>query len=149
MRAARRPAQRRQRQRGAVAVETAVAMAIFVLLVIVVVEFGRLMYIWVAAGEAARLGARVAVVCDRNSPAPRAHMLALLPALSDARIDIAYDGTHAVVTVSDLAVRTAIPAQGLFEAGFGAANQSFSLPSIRASLPTEALSSANNPLCNP
>jgi Flp pilus assembly protein TadG len=124
-------------------------VAIFVLLVIVVVEFGRLMYVWVAAGEAARLGARVAIVCDRHSPAPREHMWRLLPALRTADIDIAYTSSHAVVTVSDLAVQTAIPVQGLLEAGFGSNTLSFSLPSIRASLPTEALTSANNPLCNP
>jgi Flp pilus assembly protein TadG len=137
------------RQRGAVAVETALAMAIFVLLVILVVEFGRLMYTWVAAGEAARLGARVAVVCDTGSPAPRQRMVSLLPALRSARIDVDYTATHAVVTVSELVVRTAIPVQGLLEAGFGSSNVAFYLPSIRASLPTEALSSADNALCNP
>lgn len=133
-------------QRGAVAVEFAMTVLIFLTLVIGVIEFSRVMLHWSTAIEATRLGARVAVVCDRNSPAVRKRMRHMLPLLQDENIRVDYPTagcnttTCPPVTVSltGFTVSTIIPLAAV----------SFMLPDLSTSLSSESLSSADNQLCN-
>lgn len=80
--------------RGVGAVEFAIVAGIFFTLLLGVVEMGRLMWTWNAAAEATRLGARVAVVCDKSTTQTnliKAQMVARLPALAASAGTISID----------------------------------------------------------
>ncbi|MGE5466515.1 MAG: TadE/TadG family type IV pilus assembly protein [Ignavibacteria bacterium] len=85
------------RQRGAGTIEFAMVAVLFLTLVLAIVDFGRMLFTWNAAAEATRLGARVAVVCDKGSSAlVLARMQAFLPQLAAANVVITWynpDGT--------------------------------------------------------
>lgn len=51
-------------QRGSSSVEFALAAVMFFMFLLAVIEFSRMLYTWNAANQAARMGARYAVVCD-------------------------------------------------------------------------------------
>ena len=76
--------------RGVAAVEFALLSSAFFMLLFGVFELARLMYLWNAAAEATRLGARTAAVCDLNAAAVKARVRSLLPMLTDADIDLRY-----------------------------------------------------------
>jgi Flp pilus assembly protein TadG len=86
----RRFVETRRRQRGAGAVEFALVAIVFFSLLLGIVDFGRWLFTMNAASEATRLGARVAVVCDVDDNAVRDRMRAILPALTDAQIQVNY-----------------------------------------------------------
>lgn len=139
--------------RGAVAVETAVAIALFAILAIAVVETARTMYVFVAAGEAARLGVRRAVVCGPNAPAVRREMNALLPPLAAGAVTVSVTYSPvppdtATVAIEGLVVRTAIPGLGLLANGFSGSGLAWTLPRVVASLPLEAAAGSGDPACN-
>jgi len=108
-------------------------------------EMGRVLFYWNTAAEATRLGARLAVVCNKDATAIKTKMRSMLGLLAPANIDIAYapDGcdvnTCRMVTVSvtGLNVTTFIPFVPL----------SLTMPSFSTTLPRESLDSAN-PDCN-
>ena len=76
-------------QQGAAVVEFALVIAIFITLLLAIMDFGRILYVWNAAAEATRWGARVAVVCDQLSPDQvRSKMKTILPELSNSNIAI-------------------------------------------------------------
>ena len=54
-------------QKGAVAAELAVTMVVFIGLVVAIIEFARIMYVFNAAAEATRLGARLSATCGTDS----------------------------------------------------------------------------------
>lgn len=56
-----------RRESGVVAAEMAVTMVVFIALVVAVVEFARIIYVFSAATEATRLGARLAATCSTDS----------------------------------------------------------------------------------
>ncbi|GAA4411517.1 TadE/TadG family type IV pilus assembly protein [Quisquiliibacterium transsilvanicum] len=134
------------RQRGAAAVEFALTAIAFLTLVIGAMEFSRLMLTWNMAVETTRLGARVAVVCDKNDPAIRRRMRDMLPALSDSNIVISYPAAGCTslscepvtVRIVNFDVPLIVPFIPL----------NFTLPSLATSLPSESLSSTDNPLCD-
>lgn len=134
------------RQRGAAAVEFALTAIAFLALVIGAIEFSRLMLTWNMAVETTRLGARVAVVCDKNDTAIKRRMREMLPPLSDANIVVSYPTSGCTarscepvtVRIVNFDVPLVIPGIPL----------SFTLPSLATSLPSESLSSADNPLCD-
>jgi Flp pilus assembly protein TadG len=72
----------RRGQRGATAIEFALVILIFFTFFLGILDFSRLLFTWNAANEAARAGARYAVVCGTtggdNAPV-LARMQALLP----------------------------------------------------------------------
>ena len=69
---------------GATTVEFALGLLVFLMLVLGIVDFARMLFTWSAANEAARLGARYAVVCDDTAQQALvlARMQALLPQIT-------------------------------------------------------------------
>jgi hypothetical protein len=70
-----------RQQRGATVVEFALVLLIFLMFLLGILDFSRMLFTWNAANEAARAGARFAVVCDdtNNQAQVLAKMQALLP----------------------------------------------------------------------
>src|SRR5262245_18536487 len=64
-------------------------------------DFGRMLFTWNAAAEATRWGARVAVVCDKATPANRNRIISkmqrILPELTDANVVINYHDPEGTV----------------------------------------------------
>ena len=87
---ARRGAQCRS-QIGSTTVEFAIVAALFFSLLLGITDFGRILFMWNSAAEATRLGARIAVVCDKLTPNQvRDRMKKIVPQLTDANIVINY-----------------------------------------------------------
>jgi hypothetical protein len=53
----------KRRQRGATTIELAFVLVTFFMFLLAVLDFSRMLFTWNAATEAARIGARYAVVC--------------------------------------------------------------------------------------
>jgi Flp pilus assembly protein TadG len=80
---------RSQAQSGATIVEFAIVAALFFSLLLGITDFGRMLFMWNSAAEATRLGARIAVVCDKLTPSQvRDRMKKIVPQLTDANIVI-------------------------------------------------------------
>jgi Flp pilus assembly protein TadG len=134
------PNARRWHQRGTTAVEFAIVAAVLFTLLIGIMEFARILFYWNTAAETARLGARVAIVCDLNAAAIKSKMIALMPQLGNANIQVTYapsgcDATSCtLVTVSytGLTFQTFIPFVPI----------SVALPPFTTTLPRESMSSA-------
>jgi Flp pilus assembly protein TadG len=77
-------------QMGTAAVEFALISALFFTVLLGVMEMGRLLWIWNAAAEATRLGARMAVVCDIGDADIKARMTERVPNLQVANITVTY-----------------------------------------------------------
>jgi Flp pilus assembly protein TadG len=69
------------RQRGATAVEFALVILIFFTFFLGILDFSRLLFTWNAANEAARAGARYAVVCGTTGGGGDTQVLARMKAL--------------------------------------------------------------------
>jgi Flp pilus assembly protein TadG len=78
----------KHKQSGATAVEFALVLVIYFAFVLAIVDFARMLFTWNAANEAARAGARYAVVCDNtsNAAAVLARMQALLPQIQTINV---------------------------------------------------------------
>lgn len=139
------------RPRGVAAVELALVMIPFTLLLIGVMEMGRLLWVWNAATEATRFGARMAVVCDINDADIKARMAQRMPDLTASQITIDYLNPPAAVnsctTANCKAVSvhlhnyshtTIIPFLPL----------TVTLPPFTTTLRKEYMESANNPVCS-
>lgn len=76
-------------QRGSTIVEFSLVLVVFLTFALGVLDFSRMLYSWNAATEAARLGARYAVVCDDtfDKPAVLARVQALVPQVADIEMD--------------------------------------------------------------
>lgn len=76
-----RPLASLRAQTGATAVEFALVLTLFLTFFLALLDASRMLYTWNAASEAARAGARFAVVCDDSTRADlvRARVQALLP----------------------------------------------------------------------
>lgn len=137
--------ERRHVQSGVAAVEFALVATVFFMILIGALEFGRLLWVWNAAGEATRLGARMAVVCDLNEPKIKVRMRERLPLLADGNISITYLPTactaltcdSATVTLTGKYVPTVIPFVSIGPL----------LPAFTTTLSRESMSSAGNPTC--
>lgn len=92
-------------QSGATIVEFAIVAVVFFSLLLGIMDFGRMLFLWNAAGEATRWGARAAVVCDKLTPDQvRGRMRNILPQLTDANIVINwYDPAGVVNNACDKA----------------------------------------------
>lgn len=79
---------RNGRENGATAVEFALVLLIFATFLLAIVDFSRMLFMWNAASEAARAGARYAVVCDStaNQAQVLARMQNLLPQVSSINL---------------------------------------------------------------
>jgi Flp pilus assembly protein TadG len=85
-------------QSGATILEFAIVAALFFSLLLGIMDLGRILFTWNAAAEATRLGARIAVVCDKLTPNQvRDRMKKILPQLTDANIVINYYNPPGIV----------------------------------------------------
>ncbi len=144
----RRAAVRRSpaRQRGVAAVEFALIAVVFFTLLFGAIEVARVLWVWNAASEATRFGARLAVVCDLNDSVIKTRMRERLGGLSDSHITLSYlpagcaaSSCQSVsVTLSGLSQSTVIPFISFAPL----------LPPFRTTLSRESMSSANNPACS-
>lgn len=136
----------RRGQAGAAAVEFAIVAALFLMILLGAMEMSRLLWTWNAAGEATRLGARMAVVCDLNDPAIKTRMQRMLPALETEHITLTYLPNGCTdancqtvrVTLAGYTHQPIIPFAPL----------SIAIPPFQTSLPREFMQSAGNPVCN-
>lgn len=133
------------KQHGAAAVEFALVSALFFTVLLGAVEMSRLLWTWNAAGEATRLGARLAVVCDIGDPTIVTRMQQMLPALQPTHVTVAYlPGGCSAATCQSVRVTLAgythvpiIPFAAL----------SLPIPPFQTTLPKEFMQSAGNPIC--
>jgi Flp pilus assembly protein TadG len=136
----RREMARLQKQRGSALVEFAIACAVLVSVLIGIMEFSRILFYWNTATESARLGARVAAVCDVGASIIKSKMEQMLPLLSDSNIQVTYtpsgcnatNCTFVTVGYTGLTVNTMIPFVPI----------SMTLPPFSTTLPRESLSSS-------
>jgi Flp pilus assembly protein TadG len=139
-------------QRGAATVEFSLIAIVTFILLFAVLEMGRLLFIWNAASEATRYGARVAAVCNMNdSSALLSRMQRIMPNLTSGNLNITYlpsgcnksNCLFVRVSIVSFQVKSHIPVVGT----------SLNLPPFSTTLPRESLESTNsagepNPLCN-
>lgn len=143
----------RQGQRGAAVVEFALVSLLLFTLVFGVIEVGRMLWIWNAAVEATRLGARVAATCDLVALSPvnadnvvKKRMRDRLPELTASQVVVAYLPTNCSaatcqavrVSLSGYEHQTLIPLLPL----------KVTLPAFPTTLRREAMSSTGNTACN-
>ena len=143
----------RSRQRGAATVEFAMVSVMLCTLLIGICEFSRVLFYWNTASEAARLGARTAIVCDANASVIKARMKALLPMLNTANVSVSYtpSGCDAdvstarktcntvTVSITGVRVQTMTPFIPL----------NLTMPPFSTTLPRESLtSSSGGSTCN-
>ncbi|GAB3628025.1 pilus assembly protein TadG [Pandoraea terrae] len=140
----RRPGTRRQR--GAAAIDFALVSLAFFPLLIGVMEMGRVLFYWNTVGEATRLGARMAVVCDIE-PMPLTassplyiKMQQMLPILQPGNINVAYTSVSVTVSIAGVSINTAVPFTRF----------TVTMPPFTTTLPTESLNSVGgtNPTCS-
>jgi hypothetical protein len=143
-------ASRNYSQHGAAAVEFALIAMLFFTVLFGIVEMSRVLFYMNTVGEATRLGARLAVVCNLNANAIKTRMVNMFGVLTPANIDVAYQPagcdieTCHSVTVSigqgrnAFMVNTLIPLIPL----------DIRMPAFATTLPRESLNSADNPMCN-
>ncbi len=137
--------------RGVAAVEMALVMVLFTMLLFGVMEMGRLLWVWNAATETTRFGARMAVVCDIGDADIKTRMTQRMPDLTAAQITIDYLNPPAAVNsctsanckavsvrLSNYTHTTIIPFLPL----------TLTLPPFSTTLRKEFMESANNPVCN-
>jgi hypothetical protein len=108
---------KQQGQRGIAAVEFALVASLLFTLLFGITEMSRILFYWNTAGEATRLGARLAVVCSKDAAVIKTRMSNMLGILTPGNIDIRYvpDGCDVnscqsvTVGITGLNVSTFIP----------------------------------------
>ena len=143
----------RLHQAGATAIEFALVASIFFMLLIGIAEFSRVLFYWNTAGEATRLGARIAAVCDAKDATIKERTTKLMPKLQATNIQIGYEPSgcdadadvarntcrSVTVSVSNVSVETFIPVVPI----------TLAMPSFTTTLPRESLnSSTGGKICN-
>lgn len=79
------------RQAGATAIEFAIVLLLFFAFLLGIIEASRMLYTWNAATQAARVGARYAVVCDDGSGTYTGEVLQRMKAWAPQITNIAID----------------------------------------------------------
>jgi hypothetical protein len=146
----------RRLQRGAVALEFALVASLFLLtLLLGIIELGRAFFYMNATAAATRLGARIAVVCDKGATDQfiRDRMREYVSVLPDANIGIQWEPANCTrdgppvcqsVTVSVLPGAT-------FETFIPFVPLTWTLPPFATTLPRESMQSSiggdSNPVC--
>jgi TadE-like protein len=141
------PVSRRLRgQRGVFVIEFALVATLFFMLLFGVIEFGRLLWTWNAAAEATRLGARMAVVCDKGEAQVLARMRERLPYLQTSHISVQFSPPGC--TSADCQTVTVSLAGYVHEPIIPFIDLSVTLPPFQTSLPKEYMKSSGNPVCS-
>jgi Flp pilus assembly protein TadG len=144
-------------QHGVAAVEFALVAILLFTLIFSIIEFGRALFIWNSIAEATRLGARLAVVCDKSvasDDAIRVRMENFVQSLTltNANIAITYFSAILPANACDKATCTYVEVK-ITGASFSPVIPMFSLtiplPDFATTLPRESMDSAggNNPVC--
>lgn len=140
---------RLSRQRGAAAVEFALVSAFggFMIALFAAIETGRVLLFMNSANEATELGARVAVVCDANSPLIKQRMQEIMPSLDPAKVSITYGpagcAASAQVARETCDTVTVAIAPGLrVDAIIPFVNFGFDMPAFATTKPREAMDSS-------
>lgn len=139
-------ARRSRRPRGVAAVEFALISGVFFTALLGVMEMGRMLWIWNAAVEATRLGARMAVVCDIGDVDIKTRMTQRVPNLLPSQISVTYQPNSCTsatcksvnVALSGYVHQTIIPFVPL----------SVTLPPFSTTLRKEYMESTGNSVCN-
>jgi Flp pilus assembly protein TadG len=144
-------------QRGAVAVEFALVAALFLLtLLLGIIELGRAFFYMNATAEATRLGARIAVVCEKGTTDGyiRARMREFVSVLPDASIAIQWEPANCTAdgpTVCRSVTVSVLPG-ATFDTFIPFVPLTWNLPPFATTLPRESMRSAiegvPNPVCN-
>lgn len=132
--------------RGATVVEFALVALVFFAALLGALEVSRVLWVSNAAHDAARYGARIAVVCDLDDLDVKNRMRQRLATLADANIVVAYQPAGCTAASCDLVTVTLTnySAEGFIPG----VDFSPLLPPMTSTLTRELLSSANNPVCN-
>lgn len=140
-------------QRGATAVEFALVLILFLTFTLGIIDFARMLFTWSAANEAARAGARYAVVCDNttNEGLVLAKMQALLPQITNINLAWNPPGCSPAtcegveLTIVDLDYRWISPVAGF------AAMAPIGMPSFSTYLTREMMGQDDNhaAICTP
>lgn len=145
----------RRLQHGAAAVEFALVAALFMLMLLVgIIELGRAFFYLNATAEATRLGARIAVVCDKGTTDAtiRARMRELVNVLPDDTIEIAHEPANCSANSAPLcrSVTVRVLPGATFQTFIPFVELGWQIPPFATTLPRESLDSAGgaNPLCN-
>lgn len=131
----------RRRQRGVAAVEFALIASLLFTLLFGIMEMNRVLFYWNTATEVTRLGARLAVVCEKDATIIKTRMSNILGILAPDNIDIAYTPVgcdinscrSVTVSITGVNVSTFIPFVPL----------NLRMPSFSTTLPRESMDSAN------
>jgi Flp pilus assembly protein TadG len=117
----------KRKQAGATAVEFALVFITFLAFTLAILDVARMLFTWNAANEAARAGARYAVVCDNtgNKALVLAKMQTILPQVQDTNLTLAWDPpgcnptscTGVLVTITGLNYNFMSPIAGLAKVG--------------------------------
>lgn len=132
------------RQQGATTVEFALVLLFFLMFVFGLLDFARLVYIWNAANEATRAGARYAVVCA--DPSSNVHivarMQALMPQIATANVNVVWSPAGCDATsCEDVTVSlTGLKFQWIAPIFGAAAPAGIQMPGFSTYLPREMMS---------
>jgi Flp pilus assembly pilin Flp len=140
------------RQAGVAAVEFALVSVLFFTVLIGVVEMGRLLWVWNAAVEGTRLGARLAVVCDIGDADIKLRMTERVPELTTSQIVVSYLPTgcdsgnckEVRVELINYTHATLLPNFSIVPASI----RSVTLPKFSTTLRKEFMQSTGNSVCN-
>jgi Flp pilus assembly protein TadG len=138
------------RQRGNVAVEFALVMLMFVTLVVGAIDLSRWLYGINAAQEAAREGARVAVVCNLGSPAVASHMQPSLATLSSGTQTITWTPSGCCAneaTCTPACTGVTVQLQGYRVPRIAPFLPTMVVPNVTTYLPRESMDSTGNARC--
>lgn len=127
-------------QKGATVVEFALVLLTFLMFLLAILDFSRLLFVWNAAAEATRAGARFAAVCDDTDrkDAVLAKMKMILPEIVDISLQWEPAGCDNItcegvtVRVTDLDFQWISPL-------VGATVPNFALPTYQTYLPREIM----------
>lgn len=134
-------------QRGSMAVEFALVVGMFLVLVFGAIDIGRWLFALDAVTEAAREGARVAVVCDKGSAAVGSSMDPVLSMVSGGTTTVTYSPSGCCAKES-----TCLPActgvtvrlEGYTVPPIAWFLPSMTIPTITNYLPRESMDSTGN-----
>jgi Flp pilus assembly protein TadG len=138
-------------RRGTTVVEFALVAGLFLIaLLLGIVELGRAFFYLNASAEATRLGARLAVVCDKSEAQQdriRERMREFVSVLPADRIAFDYTPDNACSAGTCRSVTVRILPGATFDTVIPFVPLTWGLPPFATTLPTESLSSAHNPVC--
>lgn len=147
----------KRRQHGVAAVEFALVAIVLFTLIFSIIEFGRALFIWNSIAEATRLGARLAVVCDKstasnNAIKTRMRNFVQSLTLTNANIAITYFSAGALPNACDKASCTSVEVKmtgASFSPVIPMLGLTIPVPDFATTLPRESMDSAGgtNPVC--